>query len=251
MIRALAVLAGSIVLAGCFGYTGKSVPPDQTRSLTVFAAASLEPPFDRMRKPFQIRYSPTLVFSYAGSQTLASQLTQGAQADIFASADTAHMAVVENAGLIGPAPRIFAHNSLAIAVARGNPKGIHALSDLARPGLVIVLADPSVPAGKYAQQVLAKAHVTVRPASLEPQVTGVVSKIALGEADAGIVYASDIKTNPRVAGVTIPPDQNVIANYAIAALKNAHDPDGANNFISFVLSPDGQSILEQSGFDSA
>ncbi len=251
MTKTLAALAGSLVVAGCFGYSGQTIPPAQTNSLTVFAAASLEPPFDRMRKPFQIRQNATLVFSYAGSQTLASQLTQGAQADVFASADAAHMTVVENAGLIAAAPRIFAHNSLEIAVAPGNPKGIRALTDLARPGLVVVLADPTVPAGKYAQQALSKAHATVHPASLEPQVTGVMSKIALGEADAGIVYTSDIKTNPRVAGVTIPPEQNVIADYAIAKLKNAPDPDGANGFISFVLSPDGQSILKEAGFGAA
>ncbi len=91
----------------------------------------------------------------------------------------------------------------------------------------------------------------MRPASLEPQVTGVLSKIALGEADAGIVYTSDIKTNRKVAGVMIPPDQNVIADYAIASLKNASDLDGASSFISFVLSPDGQSILKEAGFGAA
>ncbi len=251
MTKTLAALAGSLLLAGCAGYTGQSIPPDQSRSLTVFAAASLEPPFDQMRKPFQINHNPTLVFSFAGSQTLASQLTQGAQADVFASADTAHMTVVETAGLIAATSRIFAHNSLAIAVAPGNPKGIHSLTDLGRPGLVVVLADPTVPAGKYAQQALSKAHASVHPASLEPQVTGVLSKIALGEADAGIVYTSDIKTSSRVAGITIPPEQNVIADYVIAVLKNAQDPDGASSFVSFVLSPDGQSILKDAGFGAA
>ena len=250
MIRALAAAAGTLVLAGCLGYTGQTRPPDQ-HILTVFAAASLQPPFDRMHRPFEIRHNPTLFFSYAGSQTLASQLTQGAQADVFASADTAHMTQIEKADLTAGAPRIFAHNSLEIAVTRGNPKGIHTLSDLSRSGLVVVLADPSVPAGKYAQQVLARAHVTVRPASLEPQVTGVTSKIALGEADAGIVYTSDIKTNPEITGVAIPTDQNVVADYAIAVLKNARDPDGADSFISFVLSPDGQSVLKEAGFGAA
>lgn len=240
-----------MVLASCLGCTGQNPPHQTSRSLVVFAAASLQPPFDAMHKSFETRLNPTLVFNYAGTQTLVSQLTQGAQADVFASADTGHMTTIQNAGLITSAPQVFARNSLEIAVAPGNPKGIHALTDLSRPGLVVVLADPSVPAGKYAQQALAKAHVTVKAASLEPQVTGVLSKVTLGEADAGIVYSSDIKTNPKVAGVAIPADQNVVADYWITALRNAHDHDGASTFISFVLSPDGQSILKEAGFGAA
>src|SRR2546429_2709389 len=139
-------------------------------------------------------------YSYAGTQTLTSQLTQGAEADVFASADAAHMATLQNAGLIAGTSRVFAHNRLEIAVAKGNPKGIHSLADLARNGLVVVLADPSVPAGKYAQQALTNAGVTIRPASLELQVTAVLTKVSLGEADAGIVYVSDVKTNSNVDG---------------------------------------------------
>src|SRR5207302_6401091 len=112
-------------------------------------------------------FNMTATFNYAGTQTLTSQLTQGAQADVFASADTAHMTTVQNAGLIAGTSQVFAHNKLEIAVERGNPKGIHSLVDLARPGLVVVLAAPSVPSGGYAQQALANAHVTVHPASLE------------------------------------------------------------------------------------
>jgi molybdate transport system substrate-binding protein len=220
-------------------------------SLTVFAASSLQAPFNQIATHLNDQRKVSITFNYAGSQTLTAQLTQGAQADVFASADTDHMTTVQNAGLTAAAPQVFAHNSLEIAVAPGNPKGIHALSDLSRIGLVIVLADPSVPAGKYAQQALARAHVTVHPASLEPQVTGVLSKITLGEADAGIVYASDIKTSPKVTGVPIPPDENVRADYSIATLKNAPNPGGANTFISFALSPEGQSILKEAGFEAA
>ncbi|TMC70669.1 MAG: molybdate ABC transporter substrate-binding protein, partial [Chloroflexi bacterium] len=184
-------------------------------------------------------------------QTLTSQLTQGAPVDVFASADTAHMTVVQDAGLLSGQPTIFAHNKLEIAVAKGNPKGIHSLADLARPGLVIVLADPSVPAGKYAAQALAKAGVVVRPASLEQQVTGIMSKVALGEADAGIVYVSDVVTSGQVEGVAIPDAQNVIADYPIAGLKGAQNQAGANAFISLVLSSDGQAILKAAGFEGA
>lgn len=215
--------------------------------MTVFAAASLQPAFDKIA--VQIHVDAT--FNYAGTQTLTAQLTQGAEADVFASADKTHMKTLLDAGLIAGAPEVFAHNRLEIAVAKGNPKGIHSLADLARPGLVVVLADPSVPAGKYAQQALAKANVTVHPASLEPQVTAVLSKVALGEADAGIVYVSDVVTSQKVQGVPIPDSQNVVADYPIAALKNAKHNSTADAFIAFVLAPDGQSILKAAGFEPA
>jgi molybdate transport system substrate-binding protein len=216
----------------------------------VFAAASLQPAFDKIRDRLQAGHIyPS--FSYAGTQTLTAQLTQGAPADVFASADVSHMTAIQNAGLVAGSPRLFAHNRLEIAVAAGNPKHIRALADLARPGLVVVLADPSVPAGKYAQQALAKAHVSVRPASLEPQVTGVLTKVILGEADAGIVYVSDVATTGKVGGVAIPDDQNVVADYEIAALNIARSAANANFFISFVFSPSGQSILKEAGFEPA
>jgi len=215
--------------------------------LTVFAAASLQPAFDKISAQLHV----DATFNYAGTQTLAAQLAQGAEADVFASADKTHMKTLLDAGLIAGAPEVFAHNRLEIAVAKGNPKGIHSLADLARPGLVVVLADPSVPAGKYAQQALAKANVTVHPASLEPQVTAVLSKVALGEADGGIVYVSDIVTSQKVQGVPIPDTQNVVADYPIAALKNAQHNSTADAFIAFVLAPDGQSILKAAGFEPA
>jgi molybdate transport system substrate-binding protein len=214
----------------------------------VFAAASLQPAFDKIGARLLATQNVKTSFSYAGTQTLTSQLAQGAQADVFASADTAHMTTVDTAGLLSGPGKTFAHNRLEIAVAKGNPKGIHALADLARGGLVVVLADPSVPAGKYAQQALTKAHVTVKPASLELQVTGVLSKVALGEADAGIVYVSDIVTSGKVEGVAIPDDQNVLADYPIAPLKSASNAAGAKAFIDLVLSPDGQAILKGAGF---
>ncbi len=217
--------------------------------VTVFAAASLQPPFDKIAKQLQLRENITTTFSYEGTQTLLAQLKQGAPADVFASADAAHMTAAQGAGLIAGTPKVFAHNRLEIAVEKGNPKGIHSLSDLSRAGLVVVLADPSVPAGKYAQQALAAAKVTVHPASLEPQVTGVLSKVALGEADAGIVYVSDVVSSGKVDGVPIPDDQNVVADYLIATLKNASNATAADDFINFVLSADGQAILKTAGFE--
>jgi len=249
--RALAVWIALFSLAACGGPQSDcalmSCYQRAVGPLTVFAAASLQPAFDKISAQLHV----DATFNYAGTQTLAAQLAQGAEADVFASADKTHMKTLLDAGLIAGAPEVFAHNRLEIAVAKGNPKGIHSLADLARPGLVVVLADPSVPAGKYAQQALAKANVTVHPASLEPQVTGVLSKVALGEADAGIVYVSDVITSQKVQGVPIPDSQNVVADYPIAALKNAQHNSTADAFIAFVLAPDGQSILKAAGFEPA
>jgi molybdate transport system substrate-binding protein len=250
VIDRLALLVTIAGLAACGGTaTGAALPSPTT--VTVFAAASLQPAFDKIGHQLKAQQNITTTFSYAGTQTLTAQLQQGAPADVFASADTAHMTTVQSAGLIAGSPRVFAHNRLEIAVEHGNPRGIHSLADLSRAGLVVVLADPSVPAGKYAQQALTRAHVTVRPASLEPQVTGVLSKVALGEADAGIVYVSDIVTSGKVEGVTISDDQNVIADYPIAALSSAQNPAGAQTFITYVLSAGGQAILEGAGFQIA
>jgi molybdate transport system substrate-binding protein len=257
VIKATLFAAAALVLVACGPGSGGEGPCAMLAScgttgsapLVVFAAASLQPPFDRIATQLKSRYNVETTFNYAGSQTLTAQLTQGAQADVFASADTAHMKTVRDANLVAGEPRLFAHNRLEIAVEKGNPKGIHTLADLAKPGIVVVLADPSVPAGKYAQQALAKAGVTVKPASLETQVTGVLTKVALGEADAGIVYVSDVVTSGQVDGVAIADAQNVIADYPIAAIANAQHKGSAQDFIDFVLSPAGQAILKAAGFE--
>ena len=229
----------------CYAQPSCGVGSPRT-TLTVFAAASLQPAFERVDK--LLEPNPHITFNFAGTQTLVAQLTQGAPADVFASADLQHMNQLVSAGLIQGQPRVFARNSLEIAVARGNPKGIHGLTDLARPGLVVVLADPSVPVGKYAAQALKNAGITVHPASLEQQVTGVLSKVAIGEADAGIVYVNDIVTSGQVEGVAIPADQNVVAEYPIAVLTSAQNKTGANQFINVLLSGGGQTILLATGF---
>lgn len=238
MIRWWGVALAAALVACGGGSDIHPVPP----ALTVFAAASLQPAFDKIapKVPVDAR------FNYAGTQMLTTQLTQGAIADVFASADNAHMKTVQDAGLLTGPPQVFAHNRLEIAVAKGNPKGIHSLVDLARPGLVVVLADPSVPAGKYAQQALARAGIKVKPASLELQVTSVLTKVTLGEADAGVVYVSDIVTSGKVEGVPIPDSQNVVADYQIAPVSNR---PAAYSFISFVLSQQGQAILVAAGFE--
>ena len=250
MTRHAVVVAALLAIAACGGAQSAGTGPSPT-SATVFAAASLQPAFDKVAGRLRAGQNLQVTYSYAGSQTLTSQLTQGAQADVFASADTAHMTTLQKAGLIDGTPRIFVRNRLEIAVERGNPKGIHNLADLSRQGLLVVLADPSVPAGKYAQQALAIAGVTVHPASLEPQVTGVLNKVALGEADAGIVYVSDIKTSGKVDGIAIPDSENIIADYPIAKLKGAQNKAAADAFIAYVLSSQGQAILSAAGFETA
>jgi len=247
--RALGV-AALLVVAACGG-TQSTAGSTPATSITVFAAASLQPAFDRIGAQLKAKQNMTVTFSYAGTQTLTAQVQQGAAADVFASADTAHMTTLQNGGFIAGSSKLFAHNRLEIAVEKGNPKGIRTLQDLARPGLVVVLADPSVPAGKYAAQALKTAGVTVHPASLETQVTGVLSKVALGEADAGIVYVSDIVTSGKVDGVGIPDSQNVIADYPIARLSTAQNKSAADAFIAYVLSSAGQSIMVDAGFEKA
>jgi len=248
VIKTAVTLAAIFLVAACGPTTASSTGPART-TVTVFAAASLQPAFDRIGQKLQSTQNVVTTFSYAGTQTLTTQLTQGAPADVFASADVAHMTTIESGGLIRGQSALFAHNRLEIAVAKGNPKSIHTLADLARSGLVVVLADASVPAGKYAQQALAKARVTVHPASLEQQVTGVLSKVALGEADAGIVYVSDIVTSGQVDGVAIPDAQNVIADYPIAVLKGTQNATAATAFVDLVLSTEGQAILRAAGFE--
>ena len=236
-----------LVLASCGGGgdTGGGSAP---QTLTVYAASSLQPAFDKVAAKLKSAQNITTTFNYAGTQTLTTQLQQGAAADVFASADTTHMKLLNDAGLLAGDPKVFVHNKLEIVVEKGNPKAIHGLADLARSGLIVVLADPSVPAGNYAKQILAKAGITVHPASLEQQVTGVLSKVALGEADAGIVYHSDVVTNNKVEGVAIPDSQNVIADYSIGKLFLTQHGDAADAFIAYVVSPAGQTILKAAGF---
>lgn len=247
MIKGAVALFAVTLLGGCQASNICACAQVAPPPLNVFAASSLAPAFQKINAEFRhAAFDPQ--FTFAGTQTLTTQITEGASADVFASADTSHMEAVRKAGLLQGDPQIFAHNLLEIVVAKGNPKGISSLADLTRPGIVVVLADPSVPAGKYAEQALAKAHVAVHPASLELQVTGVLTKVQLGEADAGIVYVSDVFTSTSVEGVAIQADQNVLADYPIAALKNSAHAADARAFIDYVLSADGQAILKTAGF---
>jgi len=188
-------------------------------------------------------------FNFAGSSTLVTQIEQGAAADVFASADTTNMDKLKADLFTTSKPQVFAHNKLAIVVAVGNPKGITGLADLAKPGVIYITAAPTVPAGKYALQILANAGVKVTPKSLETDVKSVVSKVELGEADAGIVYTTDVTAaGNKVQGVSIPDAVNVVATYPIAQVKGTKNSNLGNAFISYVLSAEGQAKLQSFGF---
>jgi molybdate transport system substrate-binding protein len=248
-IRSAAVLmVVAVLLAACGGNSkssgGSSGSPTEVR---VFAAASLTAAFNQLGSDFtSANPDAKVTFSFAGSQALATQIQQGAPADVFASADTKNMDKVKD--LVG-APKVFASNLLQIVVEKGNPKGVKGLSDLARGELKVVLAAPDVPAGKYAKQALDKAGVTVQPVSQEDNVKAVVTKVALGEADAGIVYVTDVSAGgDKVEGVDIPTGPNVTATYPIATLKASKNQQQAQAFVDLVLSDQGQRVLEGYGF---
>jgi molybdate transport system substrate-binding protein len=248
-IRLAAVLAvAALVLAACGGGdSGGGSGSGSANELKVFAAASLTAAFTDIGKQFTSANGGTKVtFNFAGSQALATQIQQSAPADVFASADLANMGKVKD--LVGT-PQNFASNLLAIVVEKGNPKGVKGLDDLASPDLKVVLAAEDVPAGRYAKQALDKAGVKVTPVSQEDNVKAVVTKVSLGEADAGIVYVTDVSAGgDKVEGVDIPQTQNVTATYPIATVKATKAQDKAQAFMDLVLSAQGQQVLEQYGF---
>ncbi|HKE02363.1 MAG TPA: molybdate ABC transporter substrate-binding protein [Planctomycetota bacterium] len=212
----------------------------------VFAAASLAGPFEEIKKGHA---DLGIDFQFAGTPQLVAQIQQGAPADVLASADEPNMKKVVDGGLAAEAPRVFARNELQIVVEPKNPKKIASLADLARADLRVALCAAEVPAGRYAREALAKAGVKVSPVSEEPNVKALVSKVALGEIDAGIVYVTDVKAaKDKVAGVAIPPEQNVRATYPIARMRDAKNADGAKAFVELVLSEEGRKILESYGF---
>ena len=230
--------------------TGQGSPQPLSGTLSVFAAASLTDAFKALGDSFHQQHAGVMLqFNFAGTPTLVTQIEQGAPADVFASADTTNMDRLRGDGFAAATPRVFAHNRLEIVVAPGNPRGIISLGDLAKPGVIYISAGPTVPAGKYAAQALAKAGVTVTPKSLETDVKSVVSKIELGEADAGIVYATDVKAaGGKVLGVPIADPYNVVATYPMAIVKAAKNFAAAEAFVAFVGSAQGQAKLETFGF---
>jgi molybdate transport system substrate-binding protein len=252
--RVSLLIAAAAVLAACgtSGGTASTSSPSASFSgfIHVFAAASLTASFNALGVSFhQANPGVGVDFNFAGTPTLVAQIEQGAPADVFASADTTNMDKLTADGFAVGTSLVFARNQLEIVVAPGNPKGIRSLADLAKRGVIYITEAPSVPAGKYSLQALASAGVKVTPKSLETSVTGVISKIELGEADAGIVYTTDIKAaGSKVQGIEIPAANNVVAMYPIVSVKGTKSSDLATAFISYVLSSTGQSTLATFGF---
>jgi molybdate transport system substrate-binding protein len=237
-----------LVLAAC-GSDSKSSAAGATGSLTVFAAASLTEAFTDEQATLKTSDPDlSLTYSFAGSGALVTQIQQGAPADVIATADTATMKKLTDAGLVD-APSTFAKNKLEILVAPGNPLGIKTLADLARTDIKVVLEDETVPAGKYAAQALTTAGVTVNPVSKEPDVKSAVAKVTSGEADATIVYATDVTAaGSKGQGVEIPDAQNVVATYPIAIVKATKNRTAAVLFIDAIVKGSGQDALKKRGF---
>jgi molybdate transport system substrate-binding protein len=248
-VRIALAIATALVVGACSASsTGVSAP--LAGEVTVFAGSSLVDAFRRIGDELEnVNADARFTFNFGSSSTLVTQITNGAPADVFASADEASMQKIVDAKLTDGAPFGFASNRLAIAVAPGNPKSIASLADLARPDVVLVLAAPTVPAGKYALEALTKAGVTAKPVSQEVDVRAAMNKVSLGEADAGIVYVTDVKSaEGRVTGVDIPERHQVVARYPIVVVKDSSNAALAYRFIEYLVSPAGQNVLAEFGF---
>jgi molybdate transport system substrate-binding protein len=250
----VAALAGSA--------TSTATPPAVTGQLTIFAAASLTDTFNQLAANIQKANPGTkITYSFAGSPTLRTQLAQGAAADVFASADQPNMQGAQQDGSIAGTPQVFAMNRLVL-ITPASGSGIIQLQDLARPGTKLIIAQRDVPVGNYARQAFQKmaqdpsfgqgfdTKALANVVSEELDVKQVVNKVQLGEADAGIVYATDVTPSARgqLKQISIPDQFNVIAQYPIAVTKAATNAAGAQQFIDYVLSPAGQQVLKDNGF---
>ena len=242
--RALAAMVALAFLSGC-----SSSPPAPTK-LVVFAAASLKQSFTQLGEQFETDHPGTSVeFSFAGSSDLVTQLTQGASADVFASADGKNMDKAKDAGLLAGDAVNFATNTLTIAVAPGNPKGIRSFQDLIKDGLSVVACAPQVPCGAATEQIERATGVELKPVSEESSVTDVLNKVSTGEADAGVVYMTDVAgSGGKVAGVEFPESKEAVNTYPIASLKDSANANVAAEFIAYVTGDAGQKALEAAGF---
>jgi molybdate transport system substrate-binding protein len=248
LTAALAVLA----LAGCGAADDGGDDDEVTGTVTVFAAASLTDVFTDLGRQLEGEHPGLEVqFNFAGSSALATQLTQGAPADVFASADTDQMDVVTNDGIVSRAPVLFATNSLEIAVPPGNPGGITGLADLADPARTIALCAPEVPCGAAAEKAFDAAGLTAAPDTLEEDVKAALTKVQLGEVDAALVYVTDVQAaGDAVEGIEFPEAADAVNGYPICTLSDAPNPAGALAFVQLVTSDAGRKALAAAGFAS-
>jgi molybdate transport system substrate-binding protein len=252
----LAIAYLAFLLSACSGTDVASEP----RTLTVYAAASLTEAFTELGQAFETAHpGVTVAFNFGGSQNLRTQIEQGAPADVFASANMKEMeTLIEQNTIAAGAPKVFLSNQLIVILPKDNPAGIGTIEELSKPGLKLVLAAEEVPAGRYARQVLEnlkdfygsdyRDRVLANVVSNEDNIRQAVTKVQLGEADASIVYVSDAVAVPELQRIEIPANVNVIAEYPIAPLARSANRDLANEFVDYVLSAGGQTILKKWGF---
>lgn len=255
--RLVLVAVGAAVLAaaGCgsadtgpaaTGATGDAIDG----SITVFAAASLKASFTELAEQFERAHPGSDVsLNLAGSSDLATQITEGAPADVFAAADTRNMATIDVAGLLAGEPVDFATNTLQLAVPPDNPAGITSLADAARPGVKTVVCAEQVPCGAATVKVEEAARVELTPVSEESSVTDVLGKVTSGQADAGLVYVTDVvAAGGAVLGIDVPESVSAVNTYPVAALGDSTDAVTAQAFVDFVSGPEGRAVLRAAGF---
>jgi molybdate transport system substrate-binding protein len=261
---ALTVAAlAAVAVAGCSSSSSTSKPAathppspaagnsaTATGAISVFAAASLMGTFTQLGKQFEAAHpGDTVKFSFGASSTLATQITSGAPADVFASAAPANMDTVVKAG-DASSPQDFAKNTSEVAVPPANPAKVTSVSDLAKSSVKVALCQPQVPCGVVASEVFKNAGITVKPVTLQPDVKSVLTQVELGNVDAGMVYVTDVKAaGSKVRGVAIPASENASTLYPIAPISNSKEKAIAQSFVAYVLSPAGQSVLTAAGFE--
>jgi len=260
-----AIALAAIAVAGCSSSTSSSPasgsssspaaaagssPAAQTGTITVFAASSLKDTFTQLGKQFEAAHpGDTVKFSFGASSTLATQINSGAPADVFASASPKNMDQVVTPGNASN-PQNFAKNVMEVAVPPSNPAKVTSVNDLAKSSVKTALCQPQVPCGVVAAEVFKNAKITVKPVTLQPDVKSVLTQVELSNADAGVVYVTDVKAaGSKVMGVTIPADVNATTTYPIAALTHSQYPSIAQAFVAYVLSPTGEQVLTAVGFE--
>jgi molybdate transport system substrate-binding protein len=250
--RSITAVLAVALLGGCGsdGDGGGSEGDGLSGTLTVFAAASLADVFTDLGDQLESD-NPGLEVqvNFAGSSALATQITQGAPADVFASANAGQMAVVTDADLADGEPEVFAANVLEIAVPAGNPAEVNGLADFAREELTLAVCAPQVPCGAAAEDVFVAAGVTAEPDTLEEDVRAALTKVELGEVDAALVYATDVvAAGDSVEGIGFPEAEDAVNDYPVCVLADAPNPDAARAFVELVTSEGGQRALADAGF---
>ncbi|WP_393097924.1 molybdate ABC transporter substrate-binding protein [Streptomyces sp. LN325] len=254
--------AALLALSACSSDSDSSTKSDSTKSgssaksdklsgtVTVFAAASLKESFTTLGKDFEKAHPGTKVtFNFGGSDTLAAGITGGAPADVFAAASPKTMAIVTDKSDAVGTPAVFVRNQLEIATLPGNPDKVASLKDLTKSGLKVVLCDKTVPCGAAAQKALDASSLKLTPVSYEQDVKSALTKVELKEADAAVVYKTDVNAaGDKVEGVEFPESAKAINDYPIVLLKDAPNAAAAKEFIALVQSPEGQKVLTAAGF---